>query len=369
MIYETKTPPQSVLWVTRAFIIRAFLKMFIVPLTPLVELGCMDGLYAITTKWNIILFMVELFNACALVPLFLYGNHTIQPDQDCNPLKEEDSKTCPLILFPVKYALAIALKWIHFVFQLLATEHLGKSVLPAVEAVTGTDAVAFMVFLMLVVLGTVQTYWALPIAENLPKTGRSVFQQVFFRVFRLELLGDFEISELEGKDPRLEGTVNGTKLTGHFVDAKESQLFHDAIIIIVLFACVGVTVLMMNVAIGVVTTAYSENKANSNQLYCNTQAFFSFRFLLQRAAVAQLSRRVFPKFVRDGWHKLFPHRNPIDEENGTHDGYFIGFDGREFLDQNELTEDLEVLQDMITQNGHVLDGMKTRRRVVKNRKR
>lgn len=41
----------------------------------------------------------------------------------------------------------------------------------------------------------------------------------------------------------------------------------------------------------------------------------------------------------------------------TEDGYFIGFDGREFLDQNELTGDLDELQDTIIQNRHMLDGM------------
>merc|ERR1712008_24280 len=104
-------------------------------------------------------------------------------------------------------------------------------------------------------------YWALPISQHLPKdgTGISVFELVFMKIFRLELLGDFDIPNLEGTHPVINGNWTGDRLRAEIGDPKESPLFHDAIMIIVLFASGGVTVLLMNVAIGVVSTAYSTN--------------------------------------------------------------------------------------------------------------
>jgi len=278
-----------------------------------------------------------------------------------------EEQGCPLVRHPVKYAMAIGFKWIHFILALLNTEGLGNSVLPAFKAVTGTDAIGFMVFLMLVVFGTVQTYWALPIAQHLPKKGRSVFELVFMKVFRLELLGEFDIAELEGEAPQINGSFTGHQLQGQVGDARESPLFHDAIMIIVLFATVVVTVLSMNVAIGIVSTAYSQNKTNSNQLYCHFQAGYVFKLLLRRAAF----RRWFPKcadwmakcseYLCAEWmpkcSEYLGLRRPITADEREADGYFVGFDGRWFMDAKDLDEELEALQTTIDEFRHKLDDM------------
>jgi len=339
MIYFSKGPPEWIIYPTYFFIIRAFWMTMVMFITHVWELGKMDGFYAVITKWNIAMLIVEVTNAINLGSLFFWGEKTVQPNGLCDPRNHDKTdQQCPLVLHPVKYALAIGLKWIHFIFELLNTDGLGHSVLPAFKAVTGTDALAFMVFLMIVVFGTVQTYWALPIAEHLPKEGRSVFALVFMKVFRLELLGDFDIAELEGEDPQINGTWKNNTLTGNIVDATESPLFHDAVMIIVLFASVVVTVLSMNVAIGVVSTAYSTNKANSNQLYCHYQAGYVFKLLLRHAVAA----RVFGKCC-------------IKEEDIEEEGYFVGFDERWFMDSNDLDEEFDVLQSTIEQNRHKLD--------------
>lgn len=259
---------------------------------------------------------------------------------------------CALVLHPVRYSLAIGLKWIHFIFELLNTQGLGHSVLPAVKAVTGTDAFAFMVFLMAVVFGTAQTYWALPIDKHIPRPYRSVWARVFFKVFRLELLGDFDIEDLEGENLQIHGNWTGGHLSGQINEARESPLFHDAIMIIILFSSVVVTVLSMNVAIGVVSTAYSKNKANANQLYCHFQAGYVFKLLLYNAALWKFC----PDRLSQGLSWCFCCFQKTDEVKDLKtDGYFIGFDQRWFMDSNDLEEDFEDLQNKIEQNRHKLD--------------
>mmetsp|Transcript_43989 Transcript_43989/g.84466 ORF Transcript_43989/g.84466 Transcript_43989/m.84466 type:complete len:630 (-) Transcript_43989:256-2145(-) len=357
MIYFKQGPPEWLFWPTILFIARAAMNTVVMFVSHWVELGCMDGFYAVMTKWNIAMLLVEVTNAINLGNMFIWGKHTIKPDMTCDPMDHDKgngthpgTQECPLVLHPVKFALAVGLKWIHFIFELMNTKGLGHSVLPAFKAVTGTDALAFMVFLMIIVFGTVQTYWALPIREHLPKDGRSVFALVFMKVFRLELLGDFDISELEGEDPVLKGNWSGDHLSGHIEEAKESELFHDAVMIIVLFASVVVTVLSMNVAIGVVSTAYSNNKANSNQLYCHFQSGYAFKLLLRRAAVHTISPRLYHCIFRDDGANQ-------DDAQQEEDGYFIGFDERWFMDSNDLDEEFELLQETISQNRQKLDNI------------
>jgi len=309
---------------------------------------------------NIAMVIVEVTNAINLGKLFLWAGgegHNVRPDEPCDPADHTASQQCPLVLNPRMYAMAIGLKWIHFIFELLNTEGFGHSVLPAFKAVTGKDAMAFMLFLMIIVFGTVQTYWALPISQHLPKdgTGISVFELVFMKIFRLELLGDFDIPNLEGTHPVINGNWTGDRLRAEIGDPKESPLFHDAIMIIVLFASGVVTVLLMNVAIGVVSTAYSTNKHSANQLYCHFQAGYVFKLLLIRAlfekwcpkilaCLQNLSDRVF-------WCECCKRARQSDVSTG----YFIGFDGRWFMDSNDIDEDFEELQGTISENWHKLD--------------
>jgi len=351
MIYKQETPPWQILWATRFFVVRAGVNTIIMIWSHIQTLGCSDGFFAVVTRWNVVMMIVELSNAINLMNILVVGKHSLKAGQKCIPTDHHlATQHCALVLYPAKFAIAIGLKWIHFILELLNTKGLGNSVLPAFKAVTGTDAMAFMAFLMLVVFATVQTYWGLPIAEHLPEKGKSVFALVFMKIFRLELLGDFDISELEGEDPQITGTWNGNQLHGEIGEAHESPLFHDAVMVIALFASVVVTVLSMNVAIGVVSTAYSENKANSNQLYCHFQAGYVFKLLLRRAAFRKVWDCLKCHCVKDCPGYSHP---PQDNE----EGYFIGFDERWFMDSKDLDEEFEVLQNTIESNRQQLDSI------------
>jgi len=110
--------------------------------------------------------------------------------------------------------------------ECMCIEFFGKSVLPAFSAITGAEMRKFMCFLAMVVAASFQAYWSLPIPENQPRAGVSTLWKAFTAVFKLDILGDFDVWDLEGVNAVMNQSA------GDIVEidqGPESHVYHDGI--------------------------------------------------------------------------------------------------------------------------------------------
>eukprot|EP00933_Yihiella_yeosuensis_P079503 TRINITY_DN9228_c0_g1_i2.p1 TRINITY_DN9228_c0_g1~~TRINITY_DN9228_c0_g1_i2.p1 ORF type:complete len:649 (-),score=77.12 TRINITY_DN9228_c0_g1_i2:76-1974(-) len=227
------------------------------------------------TLWNTFLFLLEVstaFNMCQLldreVRCYVDGFNSA----NC-------SNSSSFYTMPVRYSLVVGTKWISFIMALLCFDvaNFGRSVFPALHAITRMESLAFMATLMLSVIGAFHTYTAFPIAENVKVSEWFAFM----KVFQFALLGNFDVWDLEGVDPEIKGSVSHTNFSGSVDDGPVSKKYHDGVMIFVMFLGITVTILSMNVAIGVVSDLYSQAKSNSLQIHSHYKAGYLFRLQLQ----------------------------------------------------------------------------------------
>jgi len=181
-------------------------------------------------------------------------------------------------------------KWMHLILECMCIEFFGKSVLPAFSAITGSEARKFMAFLVLVVAGSFQAYWSLPIPENQPRQGVSELWKSFTAVFRLDILDDYDVWELEGVHDQINKSVPGDMYD--IDEGPESQLYHDGIQLMGTFLSCFVAVGAMNMSIGVLSKSYDENKARANQIYCHFKAGYTFKFLQRQVFSNNLGSKI-----------------------------------------------------------------------------
>lgn len=233
------------------------------------KLGPWHGISTALTFWNVAMFVVEILNVVVMIPLLLQTYHGA--GQDC--------MESALLLHPVMYAFIVGSKWVIVIMELMCTSTFGKYVFPAMHAITRRGSTSFIAFLGLAVSGCMQVYLSLPIEENQTSRGASAWV-AFMKVFRLALLGDFDVGELEGIDQVITGDVGHGNISATISEGAESETFHDGIVLFILFVVISIGILSMNVAIGVVSNLYDDAKANANQLHCNYRAGFLFKMCL-----------------------------------------------------------------------------------------
>eukprot|EP00933_Yihiella_yeosuensis_P041626 TRINITY_DN36016_c0_g1_i1.p1 TRINITY_DN36016_c0_g1~~TRINITY_DN36016_c0_g1_i1.p1 ORF type:complete len:616 (-),score=83.22 TRINITY_DN36016_c0_g1_i1:161-2008(-) len=264
--------PKIVLVLTSLLTLRSLINPFVEFIGVFCEFSrCSEAFANSCTLWNLGLFSFEIFNGVVIIPL-LYSEYLCQ---------EENCGTSSFTDHPVVYSIVVGSRWIYLVMSLLCVEVMGfgRNVFPAWHAMTRPASLSFILFLMLAVFGALQAYLSFPIPENNPYKGS--FWLAFMKVFRFALLGDFDVWELEGVDPVIKGDIakSGT-MTAALDDGEASLTYHDGVMLFVMFLGITVTILSMNVAIGVVGSLYDEAKAVSLQIQSHYKAGYVFKMQL-----------------------------------------------------------------------------------------
>ena len=156
-------------------------------------------------------------------------------------------------------AVFAAAAWLRLLYSLRAETWMGPRLLPILSAVK--DTFAFFLLMVICISSAAHAYYNLQLREEPTPTYAALMQ-----VVRLGIFGDFDLFEFEGLDPtyRLkdDGTDNESQNEWEPIDPSPGP---DYAYVHVLFYMtgVGITVLLMNVLIGVLSSNYERYEAQS----------------------------------------------------------------------------------------------------------
>ncbi|CAE7937845.1 unnamed protein product [Symbiodinium necroappetens] len=191
---------------------------------------------------------------------------------------------------PVMISALVLIRWTLLAIDFFQFEEIGRRVVPIVHAASRPASVYFLFFLALMLAGSFQAYRVFPIEENIG--GANKVLDTFLKIFRLEVLGDFDLNELEGINDKLTGRVETSNGTIHGdVDADPSDWsdkYHRGVRFEFMALSLGVTVVVMNVYIGLLGSLYDNATKRKNQLYAHYLASCCYRHLCLRLLLWQL---------------------------------------------------------------------------------
>jgi len=343
IVFSDANVPACVRFAVMGFSIRGVLIAGMDLVLQLCVYGVKAGLNHYFTFWNVWTLFSEFVSSYCLCYLMISDVYTEKVHGEktiCN-YNNPDQATCAFLQRPVMFFIAVSNKWISLTFQMMCSDALGRTVLPAFYAVMTKDSMQFLQFLFVVVMASYHSYWSLPIPENMPTLNRTDITFSFIKLFKMDILGDVDMLGLEGRKETMDITKEGTTFEGTMGAEPESQRYHDAIIILVGVLAAGVSILLMNVAIGVVSEAYTYNKSNANQIWCHYRSGYTIRMLLRHKFWDE--RCPWLKEIR--W--FFSGAGEAKEDRGGQNakyqekyGIFIGCHEPWFLDANDTKEAL-----------------------------
>merc|ERR1711879_228995 len=80
----------------------------------------------------------------------------------------------------------------------------GRQVLPAYHAMKSEQSVRFVIYILLWVVAVSHSYYSLPLPLSSDSLNTPFWIVSALRMFRLSILGDFDMSELEGSQLKLD---------------------------------------------------------------------------------------------------------------------------------------------------------------------
>jgi len=286
------------------------------------------------TPWNVTVFPAEAF---VLVSLFVLL-------WDSQPSDDPDVEPVFLKRHPVWLAYVCGAKWFEFLASCLCIRSLGIHVLPAVNAMFSKESVWFLVFVLFCVGADFGDYYMFPIPENY-KIGRGThgwgtmfanegWREFLFgvmKIFRLDIMGDFDLWELQGLDPEIKTTAewdtsklrNDTEVA--YMDEPHIPMpyrrWHYGIRAFFIFSCILIHLMIMNVYIGLLTKIYEKRASKKRQLLAEFRMVFALKQLHCRLPVAELRKRlgIAPREERSGvWISYDPElfRNESHGQSG-----------------------------------------------------
>ena len=183
---------------------------------------------------------------------------------------------------PVMISALVLIRWNLLAIDFLQIEQVGRRVVPIVHAVSRPPSVYFLFFLVFILTGSFQAYSVFPIEENVG--GANKVLDTFLKIFRLEVLGDFDLNELEGINDKLVArSMNGTIKGDVDSDPADwSDKYHRGVRFEFMALSLGVTVVVMNVYIGLLGSLYDKAAQKKNQLYSHYLASCCYRHLCEK---------------------------------------------------------------------------------------
>jgi hypothetical protein len=162
-----------------------------------------------------------------------------------------------------RVAVWCAVTWFQVLYALRGFELFGPRILPILNAVK--DTAAFFIVVAFCLLGFTHAYYVLGTRE-----GPSLPYAAFLPTFRLGVTGDYDMHELSGVDPVLVKEDEGI-WAPEDPDPLDDPLYWS---VQVWFFGTGIviTILMMNILVGILGTNYQHYKDQSQDLFVRERA-------------------------------------------------------------------------------------------------
>merc|ERR1719414_2335586 len=157
---------------------------------------------------------------------------------------------------PVWLAVWAFLRWLRALYILRGIYVLGMRMLPIFFAIR--DTLIFLLVVVFCLAASVHAYFLLGVSSE-----PSPFYSSLLTVFRLGVLGDFDMAELEGRDAEEDLQPSATNVPVHI-------LFYTV-------ACV-LTIAMMNLYIGVLSSNYDRFEDQRLPIFLRSRAMMMTRF-------------------------------------------------------------------------------------------
>ena len=156
-------------------------------------------------------------------------------------------------------AVFAAAAWLRLLYSLRAETWMGPRLLPILSAVK--DTFAFFLLMVICIASASHGYYNLQLREEPTPT-----YAAFMQVVRLGIFGDFDLFEFEGLDPthRLKDDGNDNESQNEWEPIDPSPGPNYVYVHVLFYMTgVGITVLLMNVLIGVLSSNYERYEAQS----------------------------------------------------------------------------------------------------------
>jgi len=266
------------------------------------------------------------------------------------PLRCSEEDPCWMSEHPVELMFLCFFRSIGGCIDLLCFDLYGKYVLPAYLTLVGRASVFFMSFVVLCIIGSFSTYYMLPINANM--VNHDIFSdfnagnwteldsdwhpykfapliRAFMKIFRIDIVGDVGIDELQGGSEQLVLTHN---LTDHLANKSPFAEIHNSapnkkyylgVDVFFIFAVTMLNVMLVNVYIGLLSSVYKDKSKRTHKLLARFRSCYTWTILLRVyffLDVCHMKR--FPLF-RNSWNCWRRQRSPPK-------GLWIAYDKRQF---------------------------------------
>lgn len=181
-------------------------------------------------------------------------------------------------------ALLVLCRWTMFISSLQLIDMIGRNVVPLAHSVTRPASVVFMLFLTMSLFATFHAYFVFPLYR---KTDLDSILEGFIDMFRLEMLSDFDLAELQNMHKNISGEVRGSQFEGD-IENYGNQKFHQGIRIGFVIISLSLSVVAMNTYIGLLGELYSEAVKKKNQIYNHYLAAVMWPHLYMRPLLLHL---------------------------------------------------------------------------------
>lgn len=326
------------------------------PIMTLRVYGFWCGMFKLLRGWHLFQLLCNILTNTVMilvcqVPLAILLNfdHSGQalPNQPCNTTLT--STGCFVAAWPNLMAFSIVFKWLDIFSLLLCLRWLGLGlvVTPVLNAASHRESLLFLVAVLVIVCACWNAYWSFPIEETIDAQRFLGFIPTFslMRVFRVVMLGDFDLYELEGVDDTVRGNfsletgeVNAVVDEGDF-----NHLIHYGL---QLFFIVSVLMglVLMNIYIALLGNLYDSGKAHRHQLHQVLKADSTYTLLLYKH-FCPWPRCFYPRPVStEGLQTQNGDESPAPSEV---QGCWIVFDWASFMDLETHDDRMQQFQDKI----------------------
>jgi len=157
--------------------------------------------------------------------------------------------------------------WLHLLYSFRTVASVGPRFLPIFFAIRET--MPFFLVVAFCISGAVHAYYMVG-----PRSDPSPFYAAFMQVFRLGVMGDFDLYELEGQDTVF---VKESETIWAPEDPSPSEFYLGSHILFYLIAC-GVAIVLMNLMIGILGTNYDTYEDLAEQLFLRERARMILNF-------------------------------------------------------------------------------------------
>mmetsp|Transcript_142232 Transcript_142232/g.247979 ORF Transcript_142232/g.247979 Transcript_142232/m.247979 type:complete len:1069 (+) Transcript_142232:135-3341(+) len=231
-------------------------------------LGRLEGY--VTNLWNYLDWARLVLTFLAITMLMV--------DMDAFKCNEDEEVTLKYTLYRSVFAVVVFFRWMRVLNALRGYKTVGNEMLPITTAFY--KIYPFFGVVTVPFLGFSHAYYCFGIY------GDQLFRTVSI-VYRLGFVGDFDVEEMEDVD----GTYTVEDGVHVFEDPEKTNFFN--IVRLFLIVCSAfMTVIMMNLMIGVLSEAYNESRMNSEEIFWKTRARIVFDELALREAMRLIRMRV-----------------------------------------------------------------------------